>query len=89
MPGGLDFSDLTFDKVYLTGAAAPRIFADKQIADKPANAEITLLCKLDFAERFRWVQPNHYNAGCPYPRKISKADITTHEEIRCNAARAG
>lgn len=36
-----DFSDLTFDKVYLTGAAAPAFFADKQVADKPTDAEIT------------------------------------------------
>ena len=36
-----NFSDLTFDKVYLNGAAAPAFFADKQVAEKPANAEIT------------------------------------------------
>ena len=76
-----DFSDLTFDKVYLNGAAAPAFFADKQVAEKPANAEITYSASwilLKDSDRFSQTVTM---LDVPTRVKISKADITTHEEI--------
>ena len=76
-----DFSDLTFDKAYLNGAAAPAFFADKQVAEKPADAEITYSAS--------WILPKDSDGfsqtvtmlDAPTRVKISKADITTHEEV--------
>lgn len=76
-----DFSDLTFDKVYLTGAAAPAFFADKQIADKPANAEITYSASWILLKDSDGFSQTITMLDAPTRVKISKADITTHEEI--------
>ena len=76
-----DFSDLTFDKVYLNGAAAPAFFADKQVADKPADAEITYSASwilLKDSDRFSQTVTM---LDAPTRVKISKTDITTLEEI--------
>ena len=76
-----DFSDLTFDKVYLTGAAAPAFFADKQIADKPANAEITYSASWILLKDSDGFSQTITMLDAPTRVKISKADITIHEEI--------
>lgn len=76
-----DFSDLTFDKVYLTGAAAPAFFADKQVADKPADAEITYSASWILLKNSDGFSQTVTMLDAPTRVKISKADIATHEEI--------
>ena len=76
-----DFSDLTFDKVYLTGAAVPAFFADKQVADKPADAEITYSASWILLKDSNGFSQTITMLDTPTRVKISKADITTHEEI--------
>ena len=76
-----DFSDLTFDKVYLTGAAAPAFFADKQVADKPTDAEITYSASWILLKDSDGFSQTVTMLDAPTRVKISKADITTHEEI--------
>ena len=76
-----DFSALTFDKVYLNGAAAPAFFADKQIADKPANAEITYSASWILLKDSDGFSQTVTMLDAPTRVNISKADITTHEEI--------
>ena len=76
-----DFSDLTFDKVYLTGAAAPAFFADKQVADKPTDAEITYSASWILLKDSDGFSQTVTMLDVPTRVKISKADITTHEEI--------
>ena len=76
-----DFSDLAFDKVYLTGAAAPAFFADKQVADKPTDAEITYSASWILLKDSDGFSQTVTMLDAPTRVKISKADITTHEEI--------
>ena len=76
-----DFSDLTFDKVYLTGAAAPAFFADKQVADKPTDAEITYSASWILLKDSDGFSQTVTMLDAPTRVKISKADITTHEEV--------
>ena len=76
-----NFSALTFDKVYLNGATAPAFFADKQIADKPANAEITYSASWILLKDSDGFSQTVTMLDAPTRVKISKADITTHEEI--------
>ena len=76
-----DFSDLTFDKVCLNGAAAPAFFADKQVADKPADAEITYSASWILLKDSDGFSQTVTMLDAPTRVKISKADITTHEEI--------
>ena len=76
-----DFSDLTFDKVYLNGAAAPAFFADKQVADKPADAEITYSASWILLKNSDGFSQTVTMLDSPTRVKISKADIATHEEI--------
>ena len=76
-----DFSDLTFDKVYLNGAAVPTFFADKQVADKPADAEITYSASWILLKDSDGFSQTVTMLDAPTRVKISKADITTHEEI--------
>ena len=76
-----DFSDLTFDKVYLTGAVAPAFFADKQVADKPADAEITYSASWILLKNSDGFSQTVTMLDAPTRVKISKADIATHEEI--------
>ena len=76
-----DFSDLTFDKVYLNGAAVPTFFADKQVADKPADAEITYSASWILLKDSDGFSQTVTMLDAPTCVKISKADITTHEEI--------
>ena len=76
-----DFSDLTFDKVYLTGAAAPAFFADKQVADKPTDAEITYSASWILLKDSDGFSQTVTMLDAPTRVKISKADIATHEEI--------
>ena len=76
-----DFSDLTFDKVYLTGAAAPAFFADKQVTDKPTDAEITYSASWILLKDSDGFSQTVTMLDAPTRVKISKADITTHEEI--------
>ena len=76
-----DFNGLTFDKVYLTGAAAPAFFADKQVADKPTDAEITYSASWILLKDSDGFSQTVTMLDAPTRVKISKADITTHEEI--------
>ena len=76
-----DFSDLTFDKAYLNGAAAPAFFADKQVADKPTDAEITYSASWILLKDSDGFSQTVTMLDAPTRVKISKADITTHEEI--------
>ena len=76
-----DFSDLTFDKVYLNGAAAPTFFVDKQVAEKPADAEITYSASWILLKESDGFSQTVTMLDAPTRVKISKADITTHEEI--------
>ena len=76
-----DFSDLTFDAVYLNGAAAPAFFADKQVADKPADAETTYSASWILLKDSDGFSQTITMLDAPTRVKISKADITTHEEI--------
>ena len=76
-----DFSDLAFDKVYLTGAAAPAFFSDKQVADKPTDAEITYSASWILLKDSDGFSQTVTMLDAPTRVKISKADITTHEEI--------
>ena len=76
-----DFSDLTFDKVCLNGAAAPAFFADKQVAEKPADAEITYSASWILLKDSDGFSQTVTMLDAPTHVKISKADITTHEEI--------
>ena len=76
-----DFSDLTFDKVYLNSAAAPAFFADKQVAEKPADAEITYSASWILLKDSDGFSQTITMLDAPTRVKISKADITTHEEI--------
>lgn len=76
-----DFSDLTFDKAYLNGAAAPAFFADKQVAEKPADAEITYSASWILLKDSDGFSQTVTMLGAPTRVKISKADITTHEEV--------
>ena len=75
-----DFDGLTFDAVYLNGAAAPTFFADKQIADKPADAEITYSASWILLKDSDGFSQTVTMLDAPTHVKISKADITTHEE---------
>ena len=72
---------MTFDKVYLTGAAAPAFFADKQVADKPTDAEITYSASWILLKDSDGFSQTVTMLDAPTRVKISKADITTHEEI--------
>ena len=76
-----DFNGLTFDKVYLTGASAPAFFAEKQVADKPADAEITYSASWILLKDSDGFSQTVTMLDAPTRVKISKADITTHEEI--------
>ena len=76
-----DFSDLTFDKVYLNSAAAPAFFADKQVAEKPADAEITYSASWILLKDSDGFSQTLTMLDAPTRVKISKADITNHEEI--------
>ena len=76
-----DFSDLTFDKAYLNGAAAPAFFADKQVAEKPADAEITYSASWILLKDSDGFSQTVTMLDAPTRVKISKADITTHEEV--------
>ena len=76
-----DFSDLTFDAVYLNGAAAPAFFADKQVADKPADAETTYFASWILLKDSDGFSQTITMLDAPTRVKISKADITTHEEL--------
>ena len=76
-----DFSDLTFDKAYLNGAAAPTFFADKQVAEKPADAEITYSASWILLKDSDGFSQTVTMLDAPTRVKISKADITTHEEV--------
>lgn len=76
-----DFSALTFDKVYLNGAAAPAFFADKQVAEKPADAEITYSASWILLKDSDGFSQTVTMLDAPTRVKISKADITNHEEI--------
>lgn len=76
-----DFSDLTFDAVYLNGAAAPAFFADKQVADKPADAETTYSASWILLKDSDGFSQTITMLDAPTRVKINKADITTHEEI--------
>ena len=76
-----DFDGLTFDKVYLTGAAAPAFFADKQVAEKPADAEITYSASWILLKDSDGFSQTLTMLDAPTRVKISKADITNHEEI--------
>ena len=76
-----DFSDLTFDKAYLNGAAAPAFFADKQVAEKPADAEITYSASWILLKESDGFSQTLTMLDAPTRVKISKADITNHEEI--------
>ena len=76
-----DFDGLTFDSVYLNGAAAPTFFADKQVADKPADADITYSASWILLKESDEFSQTVTMLDAPTRVKISKADITTHEEI--------
>ena len=76
-----DFSDLTFDAVYLNGTAAPAFFADKQVADKSADAEITYSASWILLKDSDGFSQMVTMLDAPTRVKISKADIATHEEI--------
>ena len=76
-----DFSDLTFDKAYLNGAAAPAFFADKQVAEKPADAEITYSASWILLKDSDGFSQTVTMLDAPTRVKINKADITTHEEV--------
>ena len=76
-----DFSDLTFDKVYLNSAAAPAFFADKQVTEKPADAKITYSASWILLKDSDGFSQTLTMLDAPTRVKISKADITTHEEI--------
>ena len=76
-----DFSDLTFDKAYLNGAAAPAFFADKQVADKSTDAEITYSASWILLKDSDGFSQTVTMLDAPTRVKISKADITTNEEI--------
>lgn len=76
-----DFDGLTFDKVYLNGAAVPAFFADKQVADKPADTEITYSASWILLKDSDGFSQTVTMLDAPTRVKISKADITTHEEI--------
>ena len=76
-----DFSDLTFDKVYLTGAAAPAFFADKQGGNQHTDAEITYSASWILLKDSDGFSQTVTMLDAPTRVKISKADITTHEEI--------
>ena len=76
-----DFSDLTFDKVYLNSAAAPAFFADKQVAEKPADAEITYSASWILLKDSDGFSQTLTMLDAPTRVKISKVDITNHEEI--------
>ena len=76
-----DFSDLTFDKVYLNSAAAPSFFADKQVAEKPADTDITYSASWILLKDSDGFSQAVTMLDAPTRVKISKTDITTHEEI--------
>ena len=76
-----DFNGLTFDNVYLNGASAPAFFADKQVADKPDDAEITYSASWILLKDSDGFNQTVTMLDAPTRVKISKADITTHEEI--------
>ena len=76
-----NFSDLTFDKVYLNSAAAPAFFADKQVAEKPTDAEITYSASWILLKESDGFSQAVTMLDAPTRVKISKTDITTHEEI--------
>ena len=76
-----DFSDLTFDRVYLNSAAAPAFFADKQVADKPADADTTYSASWILLKDSDGFSQTVTMLDAPTRVKISKADITTHEEV--------
>ena len=76
-----DFDGLTFDKVYLNGAAVPAFFADKQVADKPADTEITYSACWILLKDSDGFSQTVTMLDAPTRVKISKVDITNHEEI--------
>lgn len=76
-----DFSDLTFDKVYLNGAVAHAFFADKQVAEKPADIDITYSASWILLKDSDGFSQAVTMLDAPTRVKISKTDITTHEEI--------
>ena len=74
-----DFSDFKIDAVLLENGKAPHFFADKQVSELPEDAA------LHFTEQ--WVPASGKSQNtltvidAPTLVKISKSDITSHEEI--------
>ena len=83
-----DFSDLTFDKVYLTGAAAPAFFADKQVADKPTDAEITYSASWILLKDSDGFSQTVTMLDAPTRVKISKADTVCQRTPSSSSATA-
>ena len=72
---------MTFDKVYLNGAVAHAFFADKQVAEKPADTDITYSASWILLKDSDGFSQAVTMLDAPTRVKISKTDITTHEEI--------
>ena len=69
-----DFAEYEVERVFIENGAAPDFFADIQIAEKPDDAEITCTGEWVLCEAVTMLD-------APTTIRVSKVDITTHEEV--------
>ena len=69
-----DFKAYDIERVYVENGTAPNFFADRQIDEKPETAEITYTGERTLCEAVTMLD-------APTVIRVSKVDITTHEEV--------
>lgn len=69
-----DFTSYDIERVFLENGTAPNFFADKQVTEKPDNAEITYSGEWTQCEAVTMLD-------APTVIRVSKADITTQDEV--------
>ena len=75
-----DFAAYDIERVFLENGTAPNFFAEKQITEKPEDAEITYTGEWTRCETVTMLD-------APTVMRVSKADITTHDEVEGAALR--
>ncbi len=69
-----DFTGYDIERVFLENGTAPNFFANKQVAEKPDDAEITYTGKWTQCEAVTMLD-------APTVIRVGKADITTQDEV--------
>ena len=75
-----DFAAYDIESVFIENGTAPNFFAEKQISEKPDNAEITYTGEWTLCEAVTMLD-------APTVIRVSKVDITTHDEVEGAAMR--